>query len=242
MANPEKTNAKNIDKGNIMVAALLSLGGIYNTTETIILIAELQAFFAGCQTRMLEVNDALPVEKNAIASRFAGFKPVRIKTTTILNAAKAQNLEPGFIANLTSTANVLRGVHVGKKTPDNPLTPENEADGNNSSSHRSFAAVLQFLDLLIEQLKTNKDYKPNETELQTASLTDWLNGLIALNAAAINSKTATIAARTARDEFMYNDVDGLFVRVELVKAYIRSILPPSHPVRKQISKLNFAKP
>jgi hypothetical protein len=144
-----------------------------------------------------------------------------------------------FIGNLRTTANAIRGIRVTPKTPDDPSTPEDESKKSISSSNRSYAGILESLDLLIEQLKSNPAYAPSEAEYQTVTLDAWLQNLNLLNTTAINSKGPTRTARNSRDEVMYNDNNGLSVRTKILKNYVRSILDTSDTRFIQLNRLKF---
>lgn len=241
--NPEQTHAKNLDHLRTAISIVESLGAQHQPNNSLIELAALAAFEAQATGVMQDVNEVLPAEDNAVDARKTAFQLVRPRVTKIFNAAKAQGLRPDFVAGLRTTANELRGVRVTAATPDNPSTPGvDESAGSHSSSNRSYAGILENLDRFFEQLRSNPGYAPNESEHRVVTLDAWLAELNALNQAAIDAKAPVRAARVARDNLMYNPEIGLLRRMELLKAYARSILPASDLRRKNLLKLRFRNP
>lgn len=239
MPTTEQTHAKNLDNLRSAISICQAIGPAFAPTNTLITIASLQAYETQIAAAMQSVNALLPAEENAVDARMSAFKLVPKRVTKILNAAKGQGLTPEFIGNLRTTANSIRGIRVTPKTPDDPTTPGDESKSSVSSSNRSYAGILESLDLLIEQLKSNPAYAPSEAEYQTVTLDAWLQNLNLLNTTAINSKGPTRTARNSRDETMYNDTTGLSVRAKILKNYVRSILDTSDTRFIQLNRLKF---
>lgn len=159
------------------------------------------------------------------------------RVTKILNAAKGQGLAVKSLDNLRSIANEIRGIRVSSKTPDDPATPDiDESKQSVSASNRSYAGVLEALDRFVEQLKSDANYNPNETEYKIAALETWLAELNALNTVAIGAKPATSAARDAK---MYSPTEGIIPRMNMLKSYVSTILPSGDPRLTQLKKLRF---
>ena len=239
MPNNEQTQAKNLDNLRTAISILQSIGSLYSPSKVLIEISELVKFATGFDDRMQAINAVLPAEELAVNQRMAGFKPVAARTTKILNAAKGQGLEPEEIADLRTSANAIRGIRVTPKTPDDPNTPLDQSKKSISSSNRSYAGILESLDLFVEQLKGFPGYNPNETEYQTATLDAWVSDLKTKNQTAIDAKGPTRAARNDRNSFAYSDTTGLLVRTRMMKNYVRSILPTSDTRYIQLNRLKF---
>lgn len=238
--NTEQTIAKNLDNLKTANSIAESIGAAFNPTNDLIKLAALETFEDECAASMQAVSDALPAEKNAVGARLAAFKTVSKRVTKILNAAKGQGLAAQSLANLRTIANEIRGIRVSSKTPDDPTTPDiDESKQSVSASNRSYAGLLEALYRLIEQLKSDSNYKPNEEEYKIATLEAWLAELNALNTAAIGARPATSAARAARDTKMYNPDDGIIPRMNMLKSYVSTILPSNDPRWTQLKKLSF---
>jgi hypothetical protein len=240
MPNTEQTNAKNIDNLRTANSISESIGAPFNPTNSLIKLAALETFEDECTAAMQAVNDALPVEENAVDARMAAFRLVSKRITRIMNAAKGQGLPADTLDSLRAIAHRIRGIRVTPKTPDDPATPDvDESKQNISSSNRSYAGILEALDQFIEQLKSNAAYNPNEAEYKTAALEAWLADLNALHQAAVSAKPAVSAARAARDAKMYNPTEGIIPRMNMLKSYVSTILPANDPRYVQLKKLKF---
>ncbi len=238
----EQTKAKNIDNLSVMISVATELGERYSTNNELIKLSNFIAFRDGCLQRQKGVNDVLPVADIAVGERSAAFSAVPKKATRILNAVKSSGITDQAAGNLRTTMNSLRGFKVSGKTPDNSLplpageTPKKTA----SASQRSFASVLENTDLFVEQVKVQTGFKPNEEEFKTPALEAWVADLTDKNNAAISAKALVQSTRAGRDDFMYNPTDGMQVRVNAFKNYLRSILDRDDIRLQQISKLEFS--
>jgi hypothetical protein len=190
---------------------------------------------------MQALNTAVSEEQSKVGAQMADFKPVSTRVSRIMKSAAGQGLKPEFMANLRSTANRLNAVRVNKTLPDipEPGAPQANGNGKASVSRRSYAGILESLDLLDEQLKTNKDYNPNEPEYKPAAVSAWIEGLRTTHYVALDSKVATRAARSARNAYVYHPTTGLIPHMNALKAYAETILDKSDSRLKQLKKLRF---
>ena len=239
MPNNEQTHAKNLDNLRTAISIGESIGAVYKPSSNLIVLTVLGQFADTFTAKLQAVNDVLPADENAVDARMAAFKPVPKRVTQILNAAKAQGLSVESIATLRTTANALRGIRATKKVVDDPTTPEDESKKSISSSNRSYAGQLENLDLIVEQLKSLPAYAPNENEYTTGTLEGWVAGLNTLNQTAITTSGPVRTARNDRTAFCYSEIDGLIVRMKLIKAYAKTILPANDTRLIQLSKLSF---
>jgi hypothetical protein len=238
----ESTHAKNLENLHVANSIVGSIGATFDPNNPLTKAAALTDFETGFAASMQEVNEKIPAEQTAVGAQMAAFKLVSGRVSKIMKAAKAQGLSPEFMANLRSTANRLNGVRVNKDTPDEIQPPPADGasgGGTHSVSRRSYAGILESLDLLDEQLKNNAGYKPNEDEYKSATITAWIESLRDLHNAALDAKLATRTARNARNAFAYNPTDGLLVRMNALKPYMETILDKNDSRLKQLKKLKF---
>lgn len=241
ISQSERTHARISDNLHIANEIAASLGAIFNPTNVnLISLASLTAFEATTESLMGAVNDALTIEQTKVGAQIAAFKLVSARVTKIMKAAAAQGLSAEFMQSLRSTANRLNGVRVDKKTPDNSGgNTATEPAGSASVSRRSYAGILESLDLLEAQLGANADYAPNEEEYQISAISVWIKSLRDLHDEAIAAKIATSSARNARNSFVYNESTGIVPRMNALKAYAETILDKNDPRLKQLKKLKF---
>lgn len=238
-SNSEKTHAKNLENLHIANGIVTNIGGIFKPTNALILNAALADFENDFGINMQAVNAALTNEQTKVGEQIAAFKLVSNRVSKIIKAAKGQGLSPEFLVNLRSTANRLNGIRISEKTPDNPETPQNENAANHSVSRRSYAGILESLDLLDEQIKNNPDWNSNEADYQPAAITAWVTDLRAKHNAALDAKINTRAVRNTRNAHAYNTTSGILVRMNALKNYAETILDKSDMRLKQLKKLKF---
>jgi hypothetical protein len=238
----EQTRAKNIDNIRVMISIATELGAKYSTNNELIKLDGFIAFADGCSQRQKSVIEVLPIEDKAINERIVAYNAIPKRSTKILNAVKASGVTEQTIGNLRTTLNALRGSKVSAKTPDNPQPlPEGQTPKKTSSvSQKSYASMLENVVVFVEQVKAQTGFKPNEEEFKTSALEAWVADLTAKNNAAISVKALIQSNRASRDSFMYSETDGMQIRVNAYKAYLRSILDKDDIRLKQISKLRFS--
>lgn len=237
-SNSEKTNAKNLEYIHIANATVETVPN-FNPTNQLIIKTALADFETGFAARMQTVNEKCADEENAVAAQTAAFKLVKGKATQILSAAKAQGLSAETIEYLKAGVRRIRGIRVSDKTPDNPATPEDESKANHSAANVSIAGILDTLDLMDERLKNESGYKPNEEEFTSASITAWVQSLRDSRNARLDAQAATVNARQDRDAYGYGKTAGLITRMNMLKAYLETILPKSDSRYKKIKGLKF---
>lgn len=238
VSRSERTHAKNLENLHIAISLIESLGATWNPNNPLIAGNALTEFKEQFGNSMGAVNAAYSVEQNKVGEQIAAFKPVSKKVNKIMKAAAGQSLSTEFMSNLRSTANRVNAVKVSKSTPD--TSPDGQpAQASSSVSRRSYAGILESLDLLDEQIKNNSNYKPNEEEYKSASISAWVASLQTAHNAALDSKTDTRTARAARNSFGYDQSTGIIARMNAAKAYAETILDKSDPRFQQLKKLRF---
>jgi len=235
----EKTNAANIENLHITNAIIATIPefDINNPLITKLALAEYESGFI---SRTEAVTNSLTAEETAIAEQTAEFKLVPRRVTKIMKAVKGQSLAPETLGHLMTTIRRLRGVRVGKSTPDNPATPEvDESKADHSVSQKSIAGILDGVDFLISQLEAAAGYAPNEIEYKTVTLTVWADRLRQLRNTRLDAQAAVAAARQERNEYCYGKASGIITRMNALKAYVGSILDDSDPRLKKLKSLKF---
>ena len=69
-----------------------------------------------------------------------------------------------------------------------------------------------------------------------------LTGMETTNTAAVTAVAQARAARTNRDEVLYNETDGIQVLADLVKKYVKSVFGADSPQYQQLQALKIKKP
>jgi hypothetical protein len=184
------------------------------------------------------VNQKLALHNNALEARQTAYKPLTPIVNKIVYASKAAALPELIIADIETIARKLKGM---RKTPKVTPPPENSAEAHKyvSVSQLGFDDRIENFSKLIELMKVQTAYNPNEEELSITGLTALLENMKAANENAINAFIALSNARIARNSIMYDETKGLVKIGMNAKTYVKSIYGPSSPEYKQISKLRF---
>jgi len=112
-------------------------------------------------------------------------------------------------------------------------------DNSISVSQMSFDNRVNNFEKLIETLKSEPKYTPNETDLQISTLETLFADLGTKNTAVKDSFEPLDNARIARNEILYNEETGLVQTAKDVKSYVKSAFGVSSPRYKQISNIRF---
>jgi hypothetical protein len=176
----------------------------------------------------------------AIENRDIAFKPLSKLTTRIISAFAACKARAQAIDNAKTHASKIKGTRIGKKDEPtiDPNNPNAKVEDNSISvSQMSFDNRVNNFEKLIETLKAEPKYAPNETDLQVSSLETLLADLTAKNTAVKDSFEPLSNARIKRNEILYNEEKGLVQIAKDVKGYVKSVYGATSAKYKQISSL-----
>jgi len=242
ISQSERTNAKNLENLHTAIAIVTSIGAGYTPTNPLIEKDALLEFERTFETMTQSVLTATADEQNKVDAQINAFKPVSSRVSLIMKSVRAQGLDPLFIEGLQSTVYRLNGIRVGRNTPDESPAGGTDADtGNSSVSRRSYAGILENLQMFSTQLTSNPAHNPNETEFKSPAITAWVNGLNITHDDALEAKVATRTERAELKAYAYNDTDGLIPRMKILKNYLGYVLDKNDPRLKQLKSLKFTK-
>ena len=239
----ETGHTKNVSNFAQLISYVVAYGANYNPSNPLISLRNLQSKLLAVQTA---VNDLMPkasAETVAVNERQTAFDNLQKIVPRILAAADASVTDRLFSDDLRTIVRKLQGRRASAKVKDDPDTPNvDESKQSVSASQTSYDNQVGFFAELIDLLKTNTAYNPNETDLKTTSLEAMLADLQAKNAAVMTTSVAARTARIARDEVLYNNTDGIKELADLVKKYVKSLYGTTSPQLKQLQALKFKKP
>ena len=225
---------KNVANFNAVYQVLQEMGTIYNPTNENIKLQNLEPIKQLLQNNIQELNNKLPIYKNAVAKRESEMQPLSKTITKALNFAKSINLSPADKENIKAQADKLRGQKNAK-----PKTTEATSTETISTSQLSYDSRIANLQTLIEQLASYPQYTPNETEIKIETLQN-LKDTLAENSAQVNAAANTlITARANRNKTLYTDTNNVINLIKDIKAYLKSVGDPAKPYYNAIVKLKF---
>ncbi len=243
MASTSETgHNKNVSNFESLIAFCKGYGADYNPSEITLTLTELQKKFTTCQASLKAVSTLIVPYSKAIDERDLVFKPIKPLTTRLINAFTACKASANTLDNAKTYAAKVKGTRINPKEnqPEDPKNP-NPAPKNDgiSVSQLSFDSQIKNFELLIETLKGEPKYKPNETDLQVTTLEALLANMRLKNTAVINATGPLSTARITRNDDLYNETTGLVTIAKEVKSYVKSVYGATHPKYKQITSIAF---
>ncbi|WP_316804396.1 hypothetical protein [Pedobacter nototheniae] len=247
MKTPDSGFAKNLANFENIISRVQALGPIYNPSREAIQLANLTDKLNQARLALSSLHEQMAQQKNAIHSRSAAFEPLKKLNTRLLSAAKAVNILPQQIENLSSLNRKVQGVKLSKSKTTAPIESSASATASNSaitetpatisSAQLGYDSQLDNFDKVVKQLSVIPDYKPNENELKTEQLQSLYNDMLTKNHLVIEANTAISSSRFARNEIMFTPNTGISDLASGVKNYVKSLLGTSSPQYREISKI-----
>lgn len=226
---------KNVANFNAVYQVLQEMGTLYNPTNQSIKLENLEPIKQLLQNNIQELNNKLPLYKNAVAKREIEIQPLSKTITKALNYAKSTVINQADKENIKTQADKLRGQRTTK-----PKTTETTSTETISTSQLSYDSRIANLQTLIEQLASYPQYTPNETEIKIETLQNLKNTL-AESSAQVNAAANTlITARANRNKALYTDTNNVINLIKDIKAYLKSVGDPAKPYYNAIVKLKFS--
>jgi hypothetical protein len=243
MASTSETgHAKNVANFGTLISFCGGYGASYNPSKTALQLSGLAAIKTEADKKLQDVKVAKSTFDNVVNARQTAFKQLQPLATRIINALAASGASPLVVVDAKAIIRKLRGVRAtsidssSNGTPDNPgPTPDKKI----STAQTSYDSLVDHFAKLIELLSQQTEYKPNETELTTAKLTDLISDMQTANAGVVNAYTAWSNTRIERNKVLYNPLAGLVQTAQDIKLYVKSVYGATSPQYKQVSKLQF---
>lgn len=243
MASTSETgHAKNVANLAILITYTKGYGADYNPSNADITIPALQSLHTRAEASLSTVNKALALYGRTVSSRVILFKPLTKLVTRLVNAFIASKASEQAINNLKTSARKLKGTRAKKKSPPkaDPNNPNAVPEDNSISvSQMSYDSRVNNFHRLIQTLKSEPKYKPNETDLQVTALENLYEEMHTKNALIQTIAVSLNNARMERNKILYDEVTGLVQTAKDTKNYIKSVYEASSPRYKQISGLSF---
>ena len=246
MASTTETgHSKNVANFETLITFCKGYGADYKPTEPNQAIASLQSTYTSAKQSVSDVNKAFTPYSKAVENREIAFALLSKLTTRIVNAFAACKASAQAIDNAKTHASKVKGTRIGKKAEAvvDPNNPNAKAEDTSISvSQMSYDSRVNNFEKLIEALKAEPKYNPNETELQVATLQALHDDLDIKNTAVRNATEPLSNARIARNKVLYDETNGLVQIAADVKKYVKSVYGVSSPKYKQIGSLAFSRP
>jgi hypothetical protein len=218
-----KTNArKQVAAFDQVLGHCNALGTKYNPSKDSIKVAALNTLLTSAQASLAAVDNAKTNLIQAVNNRQKVFAPLPSIGTRILNGLIATDASPQLIADIRLYRNKFRSLGKTRK-PEESTKQTAHADASRGPvSYLDYESKINNLTIMIELLKTEPSYKPNEPELSVTSLTALLTTLKNSSKVVNDAQVALRNARVARKAVVYSEA-GLYGTAKRVKKYILSV-------------------
>jgi hypothetical protein len=239
----ETGHAKNVANFEDLISFCNGYEATYNPSKDALTIAKLQDLQTRAKDSLQQAKTTKTSFDNATNARQLAFKDLKPLATKVVNALSASGATDLAIADAKTINRKIQGAKAtgSTKTPTTPADPNasTPTDKTISTSQQSYDSLIDHFTKLIEEVSQDANYKPNEKELQTATLQIKLDSLKTSNTELVNAFTNWSNARINRNTTLYNPVTGLVQTALEVKKYVKSIFGATSPQFKQVSGLEF---
>ena len=135
----------------------------------------------------------------------------------------------------------LRKIQGKRATPikNLPVDPDAPAPVSISASQQSYTQLVMHYAGLIDLVKSEVKYTPNETDLKPAALDAKYTELDTNNKDVLSAHTAVTKARTDRNKILYTPETGIVDNAKLVKTYVKGAFGASSVEFKKVSGIAF---
>jgi hypothetical protein len=240
MASQSETgHAKNVATFNTLISFCQGYGSQYKPAVAALEIGNLQSQLAAAENALNESKKKQVAFNKVVDERINAFEPLKPLAQKMMAALSASGVSSQTTEGAKTIYRKLQGRRAGKIQATENTTPDTPK--NISVSQLSYDNQMANFSALIALLSTLPEYKPNETELQTSSLTTYLIQLKTANNAVIEAYTAWSNSRISRDETLYGKNGGLVDTALQVKNYVKSVFGNSSPQFQQISALQLVR-
>jgi hypothetical protein len=227
----ETGHAKNVANFDKLIIYCESIGETYNPSNENIKLAWLKQVYQNSSQALENLKISEANLGLATSEREELFSTLSKLSTRILNSIKSL----GPSVEITKSAQTVNRKIQGQRAK----AIEAGATNSISVSQQSYTSKANNFAKLLELLRHEPFYKPNEEELKVTTLQKYLD---TLNKANFDVANATIDCNNtliSRDKALYGEDSGLVKTGKLVKIYLKSLFGASSPDYKEVSGIKF---
>lgn len=231
----EVGHGKNVVKYGEAIDIVKGMDDLFNPANESITMSKLLDTNNRLQAHYKKFKEIGPEFKIAIFERAALYAPMNKMATRLLNAFLAFNLGKEFDDEMISLNKKVRGQRIGKIKKDKP---EEEETKTISVAQVSFDSKADTFDKMVKYAEAVSKFKPNETDVQPATLNAYYNEIMKANGKVSGLSVKLFLGRKERDEILYNGVDNAIEQMRTLKKYLKSF-EAGLPFYKKLVKLRF---
>lgn len=242
MASTNETgHAKNIANFQNLIDFVEGYEAVYNPSKNTLKLPQLQALLTDANTKLADVVAKNTIHNNKVNERQAAFSDLKLLSTRLINALQTTDASDELIKDAKFFNRKIQGRRASSAnpTPNNPNAP---TPTTISTSQQSYTQLIQHFAGLIEVLKSEPSYTPNETDLKITTLVAKKDALTTLNNEVSTTFVVVSNARLARNATLYTNELNIYEIALEIKKYIKSIFGTTSPEFAQIKGIDFKKP
>ena len=171
----EVGHAKNVANFEDLIAYCTAYGSTYNPSKISLQLLSLNDLHTTAQTEISNVITSKNTFDTATGDRQLTFEPLKPLATKIFNYLSVTDASVQIIADAKTINNRIQGKRAGSVNT-NPSPEEGGESQTNtvSVSRQSYDSLTENFAALVDLVSSVESYIPNETELTTISLNNYL--------------------------------------------------------------------
>ena len=237
----EVGHAKNVANFQDLIEFVTGYGATYNPSKDALKVPQLEALLTNAQGKLADVVAQNATYNTKVNERQTAFSGLKALSTRLINALQITDATEQVIDDAKGYNRKLQGQR-SSAIPTTPLDPNAPAPNTISTSQQSYTQQLQHFAGLIEVLKSEPTYTPNETDLQTTTLEAKKTELQTKNDEVATAYVEVSNARIARNSTLYTKDDSIFEVASEIKKYIKAVYGTTSPEFAQVKGIEFKKP
>ncbi|UPT71872.1 MAG: hypothetical protein M0D53_06100 [Flavobacterium sp. JAD_PAG50586_2] len=236
----EVGHAKNIANLNLLNTHIAALGGIYQPSNNLLELSNLQEVYNSAYIEQQAVNTNLAPYTIAVDDREAIFSPLSRQLTKLRKAYKStKDVKQPQMEDFMTIVRKLKGKKKYQKPAESTDSAADEI--NHSVSQLSYDQRTNNMDPLISLLENTPNYNPNEEEYKIPTWTNRKALMLRTTQRVADTFIPLNKARGRRNTIVYNREDNLVDLANAAKDYLFSILDVDSVDYKAIARIKFKK-
>jgi hypothetical protein len=235
------SHAKNVETYSRLVEFCTGYGGNYNPGQQNLKLNAMRALLEKAQSSLQDVSLKRLDYKRVTNEREIAFTDLSKLATRIVLYLSTSGVPDQTVDDARFYSRLIGGRLARRREP----IPSDEADEKTltarSLTQRSYVALKDHFTQLVELIKKEAAYKPNEEDLQIASLEAKIDELNATTAKVHKAKAEWSNALIYRNRLIYKGRESLINHGATVKRYVRSVFGNTSAQSVQMAEVSFTK-
>jgi hypothetical protein len=233
----ETGNAVNIAHFEELISIATSLSTAYNPSKASLKLPQLNTLLNQAKLELATVATKNVAYNNLVNARINLYNQINGLSIRIISVFSTTDASAQTLEDAKAFRRKIAGRRAIKIVAS--ADPNAEAPHTISVAQLSYTNLAEHLYNLVEVIKTEPTYLPNETDLKVTALTSLVSNLKSANTNVAKAHIDLSNARISRNKVLYNANTGLTAIAADVKKYIQGIFGNTSQEYKMVSKLQF---